>query len=150
MKLPLISDYFTKSEKQTITDAIRQAELNTSGEIRVYFERSTKKMFVMDRAYRAFKKLKMDRTVLRNGVLFYVAFGDHKCAILGDEGIHSKVGDQFWSQELDILTEHFRQDEFVEGLVKAINLAGERLAEFFPYQRDDENELNDEIYFDED
>ena len=150
MKLKLISDYFSKEEKKAIVDAIRDAEKNTSGEIRVYFERSTKSMNLMDRAYRAFRKLRMDRTEQQNGVLFYVAFGEHKCAILGDKGIHEKVGDRFWVEELEILKEHFQQDEFVLGLQKAIRLAGSRLSDFFPYHREDVNELEDEIYFDED
>ncbi len=150
MKFPLISEYFSISEKQAIVEAIRDAEENTSGEIRVYFERSTKNMTSMERAYRAFQKLRMDRTELKNGVLFYVAFGDHECAILGDEGIHHKVGDHFWQEELEILRSHFRHDEYVEGLKKTIKLVGERLAEYFPYLREDVNELDDEIYFDED
>lgn len=149
MKIPLISDYFSKEEKKAIVDVIREAEKNTSGEIRVYFERSTKGSNVLDRAYRAFKKLKMGNTELKNGVLFYIAFGEHKCAIIGDEGIHAKVGEQFWDQELEILQSYFRKDEYTQGLQKAIQLAGERLAHFFPFERDDVNELDDEIYFDE-
>lgn len=150
MKLGLISDYFSREEKKEIVEAIRVAEKDTSGEIRVYFERSTKNMTVMDRAYRAFEKLDMHQTAEGNGVLFYVAFGDHECAIIGGAGIHAKVGDAFWEEELEILQTHFRRDEYVPGLQRAIRLAGERLAEFFPYGREDVNELDDEIYFDED
>ncbi len=150
MKLSLISDYFSKQEKKDVVDAIREAEMNTSGEIRVYFERSTKKMTTMDRAYRAFRKLRMHRTEQKNGVLFYVAFGDRACAIIGDKGIHDEVGDHFWKEELEILQNHFRNDEYVKGLQKAIRLTGEKLSTYFPHQRDDINELDDEIYFDED
>lgn len=150
MKLGLISEYFSKEEKKDIVDAIREAEQNTSGEIRVYFERSTKNMTVMDRAYRAFGKLRMDQTAEGNAVLFYVAFGDHECAIIGGAGIHRKVGDRFWEEELEILKSHFRRDEYVLGLQTAIRLAGERMAEYYPSRRDGENELEDEIYFDED
>ncbi len=146
----LISEYFSKDEKKAIVEAIREAEKNTSGEIRVYFEQSTKRMSTMDRAYRAFQKLGMQKTEQKNGVLIYIAFGDHECAIIGDRGIHEKVGHHFWEEELEILRSHFRRDEYVAGLQKAIRLAGERLAEYFPYQRDDVNELDDELYFDED
>src|SRR5680860_1707730 len=109
MKLPLISEYFSKEEKQAIVKAISEAEKNTSGEIRVYFERSTKKMKPIERAYRAFDKLRMGHTEQKNGVLFYVAFGDHKCAIIGDSGIHEKVGNDFWEEELELMQSHFRQ-----------------------------------------
>lgn len=150
MKLSLISDYFSKEEKKEVVDAIREAERRTSGEIRVYFERSTKKMTPMERAYRAFRKLRMDRTEQQNGVLIYIAFGDRECAIIGDREIHEKVGDDFWREELEILQTHFRRDEYVKGLQKAIHLTGEKLSYYFPHQRDDVNELDDEIYFDED
>ncbi len=150
MKLSLISDYFSKEEKQAVVDAIGQAEKQTSGEIRVYFERSTKKMTPMQRAYRAFRKLGMDKTEHQNGVLIYIAFGDRACAIIGDRGIHEKVGDHFWKEELEIMQTHFRRDEYVKGLQKTIQLVGEKLSYYFPYQRDDVNELDDEIYFDED
>lgn len=150
MKLGLISAYFSKEEKQAIVDAIRDAERNTSGEIRVYFERSTKNMSVMDRAYRAFHKLQMDDTAEGNAVLFYVAFGDHECAIIGGAGIHARVGGQFWVEELEILKHHFRKDEYVVGLQTAIRLAGEKMAEYYPNQPHSVNELDDEIYFDED
>ncbi|WP_236976002.1 TPM domain-containing protein [Membranihabitans maritimus] len=149
MKNPLIRDYFSKSDKEKIVKAIQEAELNTSGEIRVYFENSTKKMDTLDRAYQAFKKLEMDQTDLQNGVLIYIAFKDHKCAIIGDAGIHKKVGDAFWKEELEIMRSHFRNGKYTEGLTKVIKLAGERLSEYFPYQRDDKNELSDDIYFDE-
>ncbi len=149
MKFGLISEYFSREEKQAIVAAIRDAESNTSGEIRVYFERSTKNMTVMERAFRAFKKLRMEETTEGNAVLFYVAFGDHECAILGGSGIHAKVGDQFWEEELEILKSHFRKDEYVLGLQTAIRLAGERMAEYFPKKKEDVNELDDEIYFDE-
>ena len=149
MKLGLISEYFSREEKQAIVDAIRDAEKHTSGEIRVYFEHSTKNMPVLDRAYRAFQKLRMGETAEGNAVLFYVAFGDHECAILGGAGIHARVGDTFWKEELEILKYHFRQDEYVLGLQTAIRLAGERMAEYYPNQPDDVNELDDEIYFDE-
>lgn len=149
MKNPLIRDYFSRQEKEKIVEAIRSAELNTSGEIRVYFENTTKKMSTLDRAYRAFKKLKMDRTDLNNGVLIYIAFKDHQCAIIGDSGIHEKVGDSFWEEEIRIMQFHFRKGEYTEGLTRAIELAGERLSAHFPWKRDDKNELSDDIYFDE-
>ncbi|GAA5222416.1 TPM domain-containing protein [Membranihabitans marinus] len=150
MKNPLLSSYFNKEEKKDIVDAIRKAEKNTSGEIRVYFEKSTKGQPVLDRALKAFRKLKMDQTELKNGILFYIAFHDHQCAIIGDSGIHSIVGDEFWEKELKIMQTHFKEDQYVLGLTKAIILAGDRLAEYFPWQKDDINELSDDIYFEED
>ncbi len=92
-----ISDFFNKQEKENITLAIKEAELNTSGEIRVHIEGKCREE-VMDRAVYIFEKLGMHKTELRNGVLFYLAVNDHKFAILGDAGINQVVPDDFWDE----------------------------------------------------
>jgi uncharacterized membrane protein len=139
-------DYFSEEQKQQIVNAIKEAELNTSGEIRVHIENHCK-VDVMDRAATLFAKLKMHKTELRNGVLFYLAYKDHKFAILGDAGINQKVPDGFWDQIKETMVNKFKQEEFAEGLSTGIKLAGEQLKKHFPYQSDDVNELSDEISF---
>ena len=141
-------NYFTKEEKEDITIAIKNAELDTSGEIRVHIE-NTCKGDAKDRAAYLFEKLSMHKTELRNGVLFYLAVKNRKFAILGDAGINQKVPEIFWDNIRDILLGHFREDKFTDGLVKGITMAGKQLKEHFPYQTDDVNELSDEISFGE-
>ncbi|MBN1599872.1 MAG: TPM domain-containing protein [Bacteroidales bacterium] len=135
---------FNDEAKAKITGAVKEAELNTSGEIRVHVENRCK-IDVLDQASYIFKKLEMHKTELRNGVLFYLAVEDRKFAILGDAGINAKVPDNFWDEIKNVMSEHFKKGEFVQGLSKGIKMAGEQLKKHFPYQKDDINELSDEI-----
>jgi len=139
-------DQFTKEQQQRIVKAIEQAELNTSGEIRVHIEKSCK-IDVLDRAADVFALLKMHKTQLRNGVLFYFAISDRKFAILGDAGIKSKVPNNFWDSIKEEMLVLFKQSDITSGLEKGILLAGEKLKEHFPLQKNDVNELSNEISF---
>ncbi len=140
------SQFFTQEQKQVITDAIKEAELNTSGEIRVHIESSCKED-VLDRAAFTFEKLDMHKTELRNGVLFYLSINDKKFAILGDAGINAVTPDNFWEEIKETVINHFKKNEFDLGLSTGIKMAGEALKSHFPYQQDDVNELSDEISF---
>lgn len=139
-------DFFTKEQQKRIVEAIGQAERNTSGEIRVHIEKKCKKD-VLDRAADVFAMLKMHKTDLRNGVLFYLSIEDHKFAILGDGGINAKVPENFWESAKEAVLEQFKVGNPTEGLVRGILMAGEKLKAHFPYQKDDVNELSDEISF---
>lgn len=140
------SDVFTKEQKEAIIKAIEQAELNTSGEIRIHIESSCKED-VLDQAAFVFKKLKMHETEQRNGILIYLALNDRKFAIIGDAGINAKVPADFWDKAKDEMLNRFKIGEFTEGLITGINIAGEKLKTFFPLLQDDTNELSNEISF---
>lgn len=141
-----IKDLFTKDEREDIRQAILNAELDTSGEIRVHIE-DTCSGDVLDRASDIFKKLKMHKTERRNGVLFYLAVKNRKFAVLGDKGINAVVEDDFWDDIKALLLEHFREEKYAEGLIKGIELVGTKLKNHFPFQTDDVNELPDDISF---
>ncbi len=139
---------FTKEEQSNIVKAVELAEKNTSGEIRVHIESSCKGD-VLDQAAYIFKKLNMNQTELRNGVLFYLAVQNRKFAILGDAGINAKVPEDFWDQIKETILAEFKAGNFAEGLTTGIGMAGEQLKSHFPYETDDVNELSDEISFGE-
>ncbi len=139
-------DFLSAEEHQSLEQAIEAAELNTSGEIRVHIEDSCKGD-VLDRAAFVFKHLKMHKTALRNGVLFYLSVQDRKFAILGDAGINAKVPADFWDEVKNEVLSHFKESKFPEGLSKGIHMAGSKLKEHFPFQTDDKNELSNEITF---
>ncbi len=140
------SQFFSTEEKEGIKKAVVEAELNTSGEIRVHIERLCKED-VLDHAAYIFERLGMHKTEQRNGVLFYLAVDDHKFAILGDAGINAVTPEDFWdSIKAKMLTE-FQENKFCAGLETGIRLAGEQLKEHFPYQDGDVNELPDDISF---
>ena len=138
--------FFSKEEQQKIVAAIKEAELNTSGEIRVHIENHCKEE-ALERAAEVFYDLKMNQTAARNGILFYLAVKDHKFAVIGDEGINKKVEHDFWNDIKDQMIFNFKENKFADGLVAGISKCGERLKEYFPYQSDDVNELSDEISF---
>lgn len=139
-----VEDFLTATQEQAIVLAIKNAEKNTSGEIRVHIEKTTEKP-PMERALEVFYALKMDATELKNGVLIYIAVESKKFAILGDEGINKLVPENFWETEKQIILTHFKNNEFTLGLVTAIEEVGNKLKQFFPYHSDDTNELSDEI-----
>lgn len=138
---------FTSADKKAIVNAIKSAEVSTSGEIQVHIE-SRCKGDVLDRAVVVFDKLKMYQTQDRNGVLFYLAVADKKFAILGDSGINSVVPDDFWEKIKENMALKFKAGEFTKGLIEGIQEAGFQLGAHFPYQGDsDINELPDDISF---
>ena len=139
-----VEDFLTAKQEQALIETIRISEKNTSGEIRVHIEKSTEKS-PMDRALEVFYLLEMDKTELRNGILIYVAVESKKIAIIGDKGINSLVPKDFWDKELALLITFFKDSNFTKGLQLVIIEIGKKLKEFFPYQKNDSNELSDEI-----
>jgi uncharacterized membrane protein len=139
-------NFFTPEQQADILKAVQQAELNTSGEIRVHIENECDGD-VLNRSVYLFKKLGMANTEQHNGVLFYLAVEHRKFAVLGDAGIDAVVPENFWDDVKIIMLNNFKEGRFTEGLTKAIELAGELLKKHFPYQKDDKNELPDDVSF---
>ena len=135
-----------REEDRRVVEAIKQAELNTSGEIKVHIENRCKGD-VEERSLIVFDKLKLNETKLRNGVLIYIAVKDHKFAILGDEGINNVVEEGFWNDVKDMMAADFKEGRFAEGLEQGIQRCGEKLKVYFPYQSDDINEIPDDISY---
>jgi len=134
------------SDKQMLVQAIQAAEKTTSGEIRVHVESKTKKGDALSRATEIFFKQKMNATKERNGVLVYVAVEDKKLAIYADQGIYDKVGVEFWYSQVQEMTSHFKEENYVKGMSVVIAEIGKALTHHFPYDRvSDSNELSDEI-----
>jgi uncharacterized membrane protein len=141
------STFFSKEQQAQILASVKEAELETSGEIRVHIETSLKGD-VLDRSAWLFKKMGMDKTAEHNGVLFYLAVSDRKFAIIGDAGINAKVPAGFWDEISELLKKNFKEGKFTEGLSEGIIMAGDQLKTHFPHRLDDINELPDEISFD--
>ncbi|KAA5544235.1 TPM domain-containing protein [Adhaeribacter rhizoryzae] len=143
-------DTITPEDEQQIVNAIKEAENNTSGEIRVHIE-NTCDIAVLDRATQVFAYLHMHQTALRNGVLFYVALQSHKFAVLGDAGINAVVPPNFWNEITSLVIGYFKQEQYAEGLAKGILIAGEQLKAYFPHKGEsDVNELKNDISFGKD
>jgi uncharacterized membrane protein len=142
-------DFFSPLEKEEITQAIMNAELDTSGEIRIHVE-NTFTGDVMDRAALIFKQLGMNKTEQRNGVLIYLAVKNRRFAIIGDSGIHKVVPENYWDNIKAQMLNHFRDGRFADGLIEAITSTGDHLKKHFPRLKNDMNELSDDISFGKD
>lgn len=139
-----VEDFLTRSEEQEVIEAIRLAELNTSGEIRVHIEK-TSKGDATNRALEVFYMLKMDNTKLQNAVLIYVAVEEKTFVIYGDKGINDVVSKTFWDSTKNVMQAHFKTGNFKQGLIEGILKSGEQLKKYFPYTDLDINELPNEI-----
>ncbi len=137
-------EFLSQLDRDQIVAAIREAEKKTSGEIRVFVSRHEPKDVVAE-AQRHFIRLGMEKTQDHNGVLIFVAPRAHRFAVIGDQGVHEKCGDAFWSTLAGEMSGHFREGRFMEGIVLAIRRAGALLAEHFPHTPADRNELPDAV-----
>ncbi|GAA4269357.1 TPM domain-containing protein [Hyunsoonleella aestuarii] len=139
-----IEDFLSTLEEQEIVGAIRKAEQNTSGEIRVHIE-TTANGDATNRALEVFYFLKMENTKSQNGVLIYVAVEDKSFVIYGDKGINDVISEGFWESTKNMIQSHFKKGNFKQGLVDGILMSGRQLKKYFPYTTTDDNELSDEI-----
>ena len=141
-------EFFTTEEKQLIVESIRSAERMTSGEVRVFVESRCSYMNAIDRAAELFFKLEMDETDDHNAVIVYVAIKDKQLAVFGDEGIHKKVGEEFWNTAVQKMIANFNRENYALGISEVVTDIGKALTTHFPYNNDtDKNELPDDIVF---
>ena len=132
-------------EHDRINRAIKEAEARTSGQIRVFLQRGVFEEDALKRAQQKFVQLGMEKTRERNGILIFVAPRAQKFAVIGDEGVHQKCGDEFWQQLIEKMRAHFLREDFTEALIEAITAAGDLLGQYFPRTGASANELPDEI-----
>jgi uncharacterized membrane protein len=141
-------EFFSKEDNEMIVQSIRDAEKQTSGEVRVFVESKCRFVDPLDRALEIFANFKMQNTAQRNGVLVYVAIKDRQLAVYGDTGIHQKTGDDYWKTAVNNMISHFNKENYAVGIAHCVSMIGEALQKHFPYDKDlDKNELPDEIIF---
>lgn len=132
-------------QEQRIVAAIEGAELLTSGEVRVHLNDTCKGDALKD-AEKVFKRLRMDQTADRNGILFYIALESHKFAVVGDLGIHASVGQSFWDGIRDQMATELKEGRWLEAIEFGLAEAGQALAQYFPHQGNrDRDELSNEV-----
>ncbi len=139
--------FFTEEEQKRIVSAIKEAEKNTSGEIKIHISSTSAWDDVVERAAAIFDELEMEKTNQRNGVLIYIAKEDRQFAIWADSGINAVVPEGYWESTIDLMRSYMKVGQHAEGVIKGIHMIGVKLKAYFPYQKDDTNELSDEISF---
>ena len=143
-----LADFVPSEGQRRIADAITAAERHTTGEICVHVTPRCRGD-VVRRATKTFNRLHLYTTKRRNAVLIFVAYEDRKFAILGDTGINEAVPKGFWDGEVAELGKYLKAGRPVDGLCEIIARMGDRLSEYFPGERDDENELSNEVSYDD-
>jgi len=145
---PKQQKFFSAEEENKILEAIRDAEKQTSGEVRLYIESRCRFVDPLDRATEIFLQLKMQETENRNAVLVYVATKHRQLAVFADEGIYTKAGKDFWNNTVQLMLKEFKKENYAEGLAEVIQKIGDSLKTHFPYDAaTDKNELPDDIVF---
>ncbi|MBI4833120.1 MAG: TPM domain-containing protein [Candidatus Lindowbacteria bacterium] len=148
MRLPDPKKFLSPAESQQLATAVEQAENRTSGEVKVVLVRHCW-TDIRSKASRIFNKLNLDKTQQRNCVMILLVLTNREFLIYGDQGIHEKVGQDFWDDTRDRMLRKFEEDKFGEGLCEGVQRIGEKLAHFFPYQVGDKNEISDDIAHEE-
>jgi uncharacterized membrane protein len=138
-------EFIARLEHKRIVDAIASAETKTSGEIRVFIQRGELVGEALPLAEKKFLELGMDKTAERSAILILVVPRAQKFAVVGDEGVHRKCGQEFWQRLVESMRGHFKREAFTDALVEGIESAGRLLAEHFPRLTTDRNELPDDI-----
>ena len=141
-----MSNFLTDSEMASLVEAIKTAENHSTGEIRIHIDSNTDENNAAA-ALDVFKSLNMDKTLNRNGVLFHVNFEQHYLTIIGDEGIHEKVHQNFWDNMHDRITSEFANGNYYKALQNAVLETGIELKKYFPILGENSNELPNEITF---
>jgi uncharacterized membrane protein len=140
--------FFNEEDTRLVVKAIRHAEQRTSGEVRVFVESRCSWVDAIDRAAEIFFTLKMEKTEQRNAVLVYVAVKDRQLAVFGDEGIHNKVGTEYWNKLVGEMLSTFSGHNYAKGIAECVIQIGDALHTNFPFDKStDKNELPDEIVF---
>ena len=138
--------FLSDDDLARVTSKIAGAEKMTSAEIKLVIAEKCR-TDIRRKALRTFKKYKLDKTARRNGVLILVVASKRQLLLYGDRGIHEKVGQHFWDEARDAMLNQFKNEKFGDGLCAGIHLIGEKLANIFPYEQDDENEISNEVVF---
>jgi uncharacterized membrane protein len=141
-------DFLKLIDHDRIKSAISAAEMQTSGEIRVHIQPTTRGADIRTVAEKAFERLGMTKTDLRNGVLLFIACEEQRFTILGDTGINERAPAGFWDEIAAKLTIRFKAGEYTDGIVEAIRSAGTELKADFPRAHSDVNELTNDISVD--
>ena len=141
-----MSNFLTDQQMASLVEAIQTAEDHSTGEIRIHIDSNTEGNNAQI-AFEVFKRLCKNKTLARNAVLFHVNFEQQYLTIIGDEGIHEKVHQNFWDQMHDRITQEFMKGNFHDGLKNAVLETGLELKKYFPISGENPNELPNEITF---
>ncbi len=139
-----MADFLTTEEEAALVEAIREQELRTSAEIRVCI--TGRLIFRPERyAWRVFEKAGMRATKRRNGALIVMMPRVRRVVVLGDSGLDAAAGPDFWKETVAAMVRRMHDDGPFESLCEGLRRLGDTLANHWPREENDINELPDEI-----
>lgn len=106
---------------------------------------ATKTRRVRRRAIMLFKTGAERRTIGRTGILIYLSMAEHRAEIVGDEAITKVTTAETWGEAMTALVSEVKIGRPTEGIVAAVEIIGEVLANHFPKSGEDSNEIPDKL-----
>jgi uncharacterized membrane protein len=126
-----VKHFLSTLEHDRVRRTIRFAEKGTSGNI-VLFISHRHVEDPLAAAHREFSKLHLETAADKNNLLLFLAPKSQKFAIVGGTALHAKVGQAWWNELVALLTRHFKENRYTNGLVATIEQAGLALKTHFP------------------
>lgn len=123
-----LGHFLSALEHERLHAAIKAAEEGTSGDIVVFLTRRRERD-PLPAAHAAFRKLRLES---KTGFLIFLAPKSQTFAVLGSPALHAKVGQAWWHDLSALLTRHFKEGHYTEGLIEAVAEAGRALRTHFP------------------
>ena len=139
-----VKAFLSEDDLDAVARAVAAAEKQTSAEVRVHLDHACPGD-ALPRAIKVFERLGMHKTPERHGVLVYISVTDRKLAVIGDKGIHERVGEAYWRELVDAVRDRMRGERPRDGLVHAVSELGAVLGRHFPRRPDDTNTLSDAV-----
>lgn len=142
-----MKDFLTANEEQLVVREIHEAETHTSGEIRIII--TSRRVFRPERyAWKAFDRMGMSETRLRNGALIVVMPRRRRFVVIGDKGLNEVVDPGYWEGIAEEMSRQLKNGLRCDALVTGVRKLAETMAAHWPVDGDNPNELPDEIVYD--
>jgi uncharacterized membrane protein len=141
---------FPPAVRERIAQAIHAGEATHAGQVRFVAEGALDGWPLLTdqparaRAIDVFSHLRIWDTAHNNGVLIYLLLADRDVEIIADRGIDARVGRDGWDAICRDMEAAFRAGQFERGVIKGIEAVSRELAQHFPPQADQRNELPDQ------
>ncbi len=100
---------------------------------------------VWKRAQLEFHDEGLDGTRARTGILIMLSLMEHQAVVLADKAIASKLDAGVWKDVIQVVLSGARGGQWRAKIEEALRLCGKLLAENFPVQRGDVNELPNHV-----
>lgn len=125
-RVTLTPDEIVRIEAKTAA-----AERLTSAQLRVALV-GPSWLGIQRKARKLFEKHGLAGTAARNAVLLVADLRSREIVVYGDEGVSSRVGQEFWDDVRDAMVKEFAAGRPAQAISTGVRLLGEKLSQLFP------------------